>query len=153
MKSVLFVCLGNICRSPMAHGILRDKAEKANIDVEIESAGTSGFHLGEPADSRAISMLQSKGIDILDLRSRLFIAADFDTFDYIFTMDSSNQLDLLNIRKDMGHPNYPQLVMNLSYPTENISVPDPYYGGATGFEDVYKMLDGSLDELIKKLQG
>jgi protein-tyrosine phosphatase len=152
MKSVLFVCLGNICRSPMAHGIFRYKAQLTGLEIDIESAGTSAFHIGEHADERAIATLQAKGIDIMDLRSRLFIDTDFDDYDYIFTMDSSNQTKLIQKANINGHSNTPEMVMNLAYPNENISVPDPYYGGQTGFEDVYQMLDKALDELIDKLR-
>lgn len=152
MKSVLFVCLGNICRSPMAHGIFRHKAQLAGLHIEIESAGTSAFHNGASSDERAISTLQSKGIDIKDLRSRLFISSDFDDYDYIFTMDSSNQNDVSDMAKRINHKNLPEMIMNLSYPGENISVPDPYYGCSTGFEDVYQMLDSAMDELIDKLR-
>lgn len=152
MKSVLLVCLGNICRSPMAHGIFRDKAEKAGLDIKIESAGTSGYHVGEPADERAIATLKSKGINILDLRSRQFLESDFDDYDYIITMDESNQNNLMRIANELEHTNIPEMVMNLSYPTQNISVPDPYYGGSTGFEDVYKMLDEALSVLIERME-
>lgn len=152
MKSVLFVCLGNICRSPMAHGLLRYKAKNVGLIVSVQSAGTSSFHVGETSDPRAIATLKSKGIDILDLRSRLFVPSDFDDFDYIITMDASNQQNVLKMAKEIGHINHPEMVMNSAYPNEEISVPDPYYNTVSGFEDVYKMLDESLDELIKKLQ-
>tara|TARA_R110002050_G_scaffold297339_2_gene458630 strand:- start:41052 stop:41558 length:507 start_codon:yes stop_codon:yes gene_type:complete len=152
MKSVLFVCLGNICRSPMAHGIFRDKAMREGLNFEIESAGTIATHNGEHADIRAISTLQAKGIDIMDLRSRLFIESDFDTYDYIVTMDAENQRNVTKMANRIGHSNQPEMVMNYAFPNENISVPDPYYGGQTGFEDVFKMLDGALDELIKKMR-
>lgn len=151
-EKIMFVCLGNICRSPMAHGIFREKAKNAGLKVKVESSGTSAFHVGEHADSRSISTLQSKGIDIMDLRSRLFVASDFDDFDYIFTMDSSNQFNVTEMAKKGNHSNLPEMVMNLSFPNEDISVPDPYYGGQTGFEDVFQMLDGALDELIEKLR-
>jgi len=151
MKSVLFVCLGNICRSPMAHGIFRDKVTELGLDFEVESAGTSSFHNGELPDERAIATLQAKGIDIMDLRSRLFIESDFEDYDYIFTMDSSNQSNVMEMAKNRNHSNHPKMIMNEVYPNENISVPDPYYGGSTGFEDVFKMLDKALDEFIKKL--
>ncbi len=151
MKSVMFVCLGNICRSPMAHGIFRDKAFKRGLKIHIESSGTSGFHVGEHADPRSISTLRSKGIDIMDLRSRKFTSTDFNVYDFIFTMDQQNQNDVLKIAETVNSQNMPEMIMNLSYPGENISVPDPYYGGATGFEDVYQMLDKSLEVLIKKI--
>ena len=151
MKSILFVCLGNICRSPMAHGIFRYKANKAELNVHIESAGTSAFHVGENADPRAISTLRSKEINIMDLRSRLFVPSDLDDYDYIFTMDSSNQANVNDIATQHQHSNTSEMIMNLIYPGENISVPDPYYGGTTGFEDVFQMLDKALDQLIKNI--
>lgn len=152
MKSIMFVCLGNICRSPMAHGIFREKAEKRGLKIHIESSGTSGFHVGEHADPRSISTLRAKGIDIMDLRSRKFTSADFNDYDFIFTMDQQNQNDVLRMAEIANSQNKPEMIMNLSYPEENISVPDPYYGGATGFEDVYQMLDKALDKLLEQIE-
>ena len=151
MKSVLFVCLGNICRSPMAHGIFRAKTKERGLNIHIESAGTSAFHVGEHADSRAINTLKSKGIDIMDLRSRLFVPSDFDDYDLIITMDTSNQNDVSQIGRKSEHGNTPKMIMNYLHPKKNVSVPDPYYGGVTGFEDVYKMLDLALDKLIEEM--
>ena len=148
---ILMVCLGNICSSPLAEGILRDKVKNAGLNIEVESAGTSGYHNGQHADERAIATLHSKGINIMDLRSRLFIESDFENYDYIFTMDESNQRNVMLMAKKISSSNLPEMVMNLAYPTENISAPDPYYGGVTGFEDVYKMLDETLDVLIERL--
>ena len=136
----------------MAHGIFRHKTQQNGLTINIESAGTSAYHIGESSDERAIATLQSKGIDILDLRSRLFIESDFDNYDYILTMDTSNQNDVSEMANRIDHKNQPEMVMNLGFPGENISVPDPYYGGQTGFEDVYQMLNTSLDELIEKLR-
>jgi protein-tyrosine phosphatase len=150
-KKVMFVCLGNICRSPMAHGIFREKAKKAGLNIAVESSGTSAYHVGEHADTRAISTLQSKGIDIIDLRSRAFKLSDFEDYDYIFTMDSQNQKDVLQLAQKVDSKIVPEMIMNLPYPGNSISVPDPYYGEANGFEEVYKMLDLAMDELINKL--
>lgn len=150
MTKVLFVCLGNICRSPMAHGIFRDKVLKKGLHIEIESAGTSAYHLGEHADKRAIATLRAKGIDIMDLRSREFVASDFDYYDYIFTMDESNQKNLLKIKSNKAA--IPHMIMDLVRPGEHVSVPDPYYGGNMGFENVYQMLDEALEMLIQKLE-
>ena len=147
MKNVLFVCLGNICRSPMAHGIFRDKVTKAGLNIMVESAGTSAFHIGEPSDQRAIETLRLKGIDIIDLRSRLFLESDFDDFDHIFTMDSQNQSDVLDMANRIGHPNIPKMIMDVKFPKEHISVPDPYYGGNSGFNTVFEMLDEALRQL------
>ena len=135
----------------MAHGIFRGKVKNAGLNIEVESAGTSGYHNGQHSDERAIATLHSKGINIMDLRSRLFIESDFDNYDYIFTMDDGNQRNVMRMAQNVGSSNFPEMVMNLAYPTENISVPDPYYGGASGFEDVYKMLDETLDILVNRL--
>jgi protein-tyrosine phosphatase len=135
----------------MAHGIFREKAHQKGLKIHIESSGTSAFHVGENADSRAIRTLRSKGIDILDLRSRKFISSDFNDYNYIFTMDLQNQSDVMEIAKKCGTSNLPKMIMNLSYPDENISVPDPYYGGANGFDDVYQMLDQALNILIDQI--
>lgn len=148
MKSVLFVCLGNICRSPMAHGIFRNKVSESGLKIMIESAGTSAYHVGEHSDERAIETLRHNGIDILDLRSRLFVESDFDDYDYIFTMDSQNQQDVLHMANKIGHSNLPKMVMDVKFPEEHISVPDPYYGGPTGFVNVYNMLDDALNQLV-----
>ena len=151
MEKVLFICLGNICRSPMAHGIFRAKAEQHGLDFEVESAGTSSFHNGQTSDPRAIETLRSKGIDIMDLRSRLFVDTDFDEYDHIFTMDSQNQRDVMKMAENLNHKNLPKMIMEEAFPGEHISVPDPYYGGASGFEDVYQMLDKAIDKLILRL--
>lgn len=150
MTKVLFVCLGNICRSPMAHGIFRDKIRKYKLDVVADSAGTSGFHMNEPPDFRAISTLRAKGIEILDLRSRIITREDFDDFDYIFTMDSNNQRDVLQMALQHQSSTLPEMMMNVAYPNQNISVPDPYYDDHQGFEHVYSMLDEALELLAKR---
>jgi protein-tyrosine phosphatase len=150
MTKVLFVCLGNICRSPMAHGIFRDKIRKYKLDVVTDSAGTSGFHMNEPPDFRAISTLRAKGIEILDLRSRIITSEDFDEFDFIFTMDSNNQKDVLKMARNHQSAVLPEMVMNVAHPDQNISVPDPYYDDHQGFEHVYSMLDEALEILAKR---
>lgn len=152
MKSVLFVCLGNICRSPMAHGVLRHKINQLGLDVTVESAGTSAFHAGEAPDQRATATLLEKGIDISDLRSQQIISSDFNTYDYIITMDEENQRNCQRIAADAGSSNQPQMLMNFAQPKQDISVPDPYYGGQQGFENVYQMVDLATDKLIEELQ-
>lgn len=152
MKKILFVCLGNICRSPMAHGIVRDAADRHNIDVELDSAGTSAYHVGEAPDPRAQKTLEEKGIDISDLRARQFTEADFDRFDVIYTMDEANYNNILLLAGDENEESKVKYFLDELHPGERRSVPDPYFGGDDGFENVYRMLKGASDELIKKLQ-
>ncbi len=135
------VCLGNICRSPMAEGILRDHIEKAGLKVIVDSAGTSGYHSGEAPDFRAVRTLKKKGIDISGLSARLFTVTDFDDFDYIYVMDTSNLINVLNLARNEDDKKKVILIMNEVSPNKNQSVPDPYYGGIEGFEEVYTMLD------------
>lgn len=152
MKSVLFVCLGNICRSPMAHGILRHKINKLGLNVTVDSAGTSGIHEGEAPDKRATATLLEKGINISDLRSQQLMANDFSDYDYIITMDEDNQRDCELLGASVESLNQPKMLMNFTQPHLNISVPDPYYGGQQGFEAVYEMLNLATDKLIEELQ-
>ena len=146
------VCLGNICRSPIAHGVLRDKVNKEGLSVFVDSAGTSGWHAGEPADHRAIKTMQQHKVDISDLRSRQFTAHDFDEFDLIYAMDSSNYRDIMNLARNEEDANKVEFLLNLTNPKYNEAVPDPYYGGEQGFENVYQMIDRACDQLIKKLK-
>lgn len=146
---ILMVCLGNICRSPMAEGILRHKARLRNIAIETDSAGTSGWHVGEPADRRAIANLKEKGIDISDLRSRPFERSDFSEFDHIFVMDASNYKDVMELARDDDDRQKVDMMMNVLYPNQNIIVPDPYFNDS--FERVYTMLDEAVDALLDKL--
>jgi protein-tyrosine phosphatase len=118
--------------------------------VVTDSAGTSGFHMNEPPDFRAISTLRAKGIEILDLRSRIITSEDFDEFDFIFTMDSNNQKDVLKMARNHQSAVLPEMVMNVAHPDQNISVPDPYYDDHQGFEHVYSMLDEALEILAKR---
>lgn len=152
MEKVLFVCLGNICRSPMAHGIFREIAKKENLNVKIDSAGTSDHHAGEAPDSRAVSTMASKNIDITDLRARQFTRADFDDFDHIFVMDDSNFENVTALTKNEEHRKKVKLFLNEAHPGENRNVPDPYFGGDEGFEHVYKMITEASNRLAQRLK-
>lgn len=154
MTKVLFVCLGNICRSPMAHGIFRAKVEALNLEdqFEIDSAGTSGWHAGEAPNKRAQLNMLEHGIDISDLRSRKFRQLDFETFDYIFTMDESNYNNVIELTENSADKSKVSLMLEQTHPGEKRSVPDPYYGGELGFENVYQMLDAACDVVINKLK-
>jgi protein-tyrosine phosphatase len=148
---VLMVCLGNICRSPMAEGILRHKAKEQGLDIETDSAGTSHWHEGEAPDRRAIQNLKERDIDISDLRARPFHHSDFQAFDYIFAMDSSNYEDILQLARDDEERSRVRMIMNLVDGNENVSVPDPYYGGEMQFQRVYDMLDEATDVFLKEI--
>ncbi len=152
MTKILMVCLGNICRSPIAEGILRHKAERANLDIHIDSAGTSNYHIGDHPDKRTIANAKQHQIDISGLCARQFTIADFDEFDYIFAMDSSNYADIISLARNDQDRYKVELILNRVYPNSNMSVPDPYFGGEQGFENVYILLDKACDVIIESLK-
>jgi protein-tyrosine phosphatase len=152
MTKILMVCLGNICRSPIAEGILRRKAEKANLDIHIDSAGTSNYHIGDHPDKRTISNAKQHQIDISKLCARQFIVNDFDEFDFIFTMDSSNYSDVISLARNDHDKHKVELILNRVYPNSNMSVPDPYFGGEQGFENVFILLDKACDVIVESLK-
>ncbi len=141
------VCLGNICRSPLAQGILEDKVRALGLDWTVDSAGTSGYHNGHGPDQRSIDKAMEYGIDITNQRSRKMVVADLDEFDLILTMDTSNYQDVRAKAKDKSQRDKIKLILNYVYPERNMIVPDPYYDGS--FQKVYDLLDAALDELIK----
>ena len=145
------VCLGNICRSPLAEGILKSKLNTENF--QIDSAGTSNFHEGELPDQRSIDVAAKHGLDITDQRSRPFSKKDFDAFDYIYVMDTSNHEDILKMAADENDEAKVELILNKIYPGENRSVPDPYHDSINGFENVYQMLDESCAVIAKELEN
>lgn len=149
---ILMVCLGNICRSPMAEGIFRAKVEEAGLDVEVDSAGTSDYHIDEAPDDRAIAKSASYGIDISNLRGRQLQAEDFEAFDRIYVMDSSNYENASLLVQNSEKLKKLDFFLNLSYPGENRSVPDPYFGGEEGFEHVYQLLNQASDKLIADIK-
>ncbi len=146
---VVMVCLGNICRSPLAEGILRSKVDSTKIYVD--SAGTGHWHIGNLPDPRSIAVAKKFGIDISNQRGRQFSAADFEDFDHIFVMDVSNKENVLQLAKTNTHRQKVQLILDYIFPNENVDVPDPYYGGEHGFENVYQMLDQACDIIAAKL--
>ncbi|WP_394420804.1 low molecular weight protein-tyrosine-phosphatase [Tenacibaculum mesophilum] len=150
MKKILMVCLGNICRSPLAEGILKSKLSSESFVVD--SAGTAGYHVGELPDERSIEVARKYGIDITNQRSRKFTKADFDKFDIIFAMDQNNYADIVALSENEEQHEKVKMILNELYPDGNRSVPDPYYGGDQGFENVYKMLDEACEIIASKLE-
>lgn len=150
---VLMVCLGNICRSPMADGLLRKKVKDAALKVEVDSAGTSNHHSGEAPDPRMRATAKKMGFPIDELRARQFTVADFDNFDLIYAMDSSNYNNILRIARTKEDESKVKLILNELYPNENKAVPDPYYGGEQGFVDVFNMLDKATDVILNNLKN
>jgi len=141
------VCLGNICRSPMAEGIMRSKIEKYKLDAEVDSAGFESFHTGDPPDYRAIKVMKTHGIDISKQKSRLFRKSYFDEFDLIFVMDSGNFRDVESVAANAGQMRKVDYILNTLSPGKNDPVPDPYYGGEDGFERVFKLLDSATEAI------
>lgn len=141
---ILMVCLGNICRSPLAEGIMRSKLTK---DYYIDSAGTGGWHAGEAPDKRSIQTARNHGIDISKQRARKFSITDFDTFDIIFVMDQSNYKDVINLAPNEAAKSKVQLLLDNSK-----EVPDPYYGTLEDFEQVYQLLNQACETIARKIK-
>jgi protein-tyrosine phosphatase len=150
--NILMVCLGNICRSPLAEGILRSKVKKLDLNVAIDSAGTSNFHVGDAPDSRMRATAKSFGISIDDLRARQFVVEDFDNFDIIYAMDSSNYNNICSLARSSEDKEKVRLILNELESGTNKAVPDPYYGGEQGFIEVYNLLDLATDKIIENLK-
>lgn len=149
---ILMVCLGNICRSPLAEGILATKAMKHNLNLIIDSAGTAAYHVGNLPDERSIEVAKKYGIDLTNQRARQFRVQDFEEFDIIYAMDSENYNNILNLASSTDDENKVKLILNEIEPNSNSSVPDPYYGGDEGFENVYQMLDTACEKIIDRLK-
>jgi protein-tyrosine phosphatase len=136
----------------MAHGILRSKMNTLKLDVEVDSAGTSAYHIGDPPDIRQQETALSKGIDISDLRARQFTVQDFDDFDLIYAMDDSNYNNMDTLARDeLDHAKL-KMILNENNSEQYLSVPDPYYGGSDGFELVYQLLNDACEVIAKKIQ-
>lgn len=145
------VCLGNICRSPLAEGVLRKLGEERGINLEVDSCGTSDLHVGEAPDPRSIKKAHEHGFDISGLKGRQFSSDDFDRFDRIFAMDTQNYKDLVSKARTREDMEKVQLIMSQLYPADKINVPDPYYGDFDGFEEVYQMLINSCEVFLNKV--
>ncbi|GAL88616.1 low molecular weight protein-tyrosine-phosphatase [Jejuia pallidilutea] len=147
MTKILMVCLGNICRSPLAEGILKSKLPEDKFT--IDSAGTAAYHIGSKPDPRSIAVAKKYGIDITNLRGRQFEHKDFEAFDLIYAMDESNYNHIISMARNEEEKSKVKLILNEITPGENLSVPDPYYGGDQGFENVYQMLDQACENIKK----
>ncbi|OUV76544.1 MAG: protein-tyrosine-phosphatase [Flavobacteriales bacterium TMED123] len=149
MSKILMVCLGNICRSPLAEGILKSKTN--HLDVVVDSAGTAAYHIGEQPDIRSIAIAKKYGIDLIDQRARQFCINDFDDFDKIYAMDTSNYTSIISLVRNESDKDKVDLILNEINPKSFQSVPDPYYGGDNGFQDVYDMLDEACDRIVEQI--
>ncbi|PHR74013.1 MAG: protein-tyrosine-phosphatase [Lutibacter sp.] len=149
MTRILMVCLGNICRSPLAEGILKSKTFLKN--VKVDSAGTGNYHVGGLPDKRSIAIAKEYNLDITDQRARQFSADDFDNFDIIYAMDNSNHNNILKLARNESDKQKVRLILNEVFPDENLDVPDPYTGGKLGFTTVYVMLEQACEIIAKKL--
>jgi len=146
---ILMVCLGNICRSPLAEGILESKLPKDKFIVD--SAGTGSWHIGHPPDERSIAIAKKNQISISHQLGKQFSVADFDAYDYIYVMDHSNYINVLELALTKDHKDKVQMILNELFPNENADVPDPYFGLTNGFQIVYDMLDKVCNVIAKKL--
>ena len=146
---ILMVCLGNICRSPLAEGIMAAKVKKSALNWGVDSAGTSSYHIGELPDPRSISIAQKYGIDITYQRARQFRPSDLDDFDLIYAMDASNYQNILDLATSEDQKQKVRMIMNELDVHQNENVPDPYWDD-NGFEQVFQMLDSACEEIIKK---
>jgi protein-tyrosine phosphatase len=148
--SVLFVCLGNICRSPLAEAALRAEAEKAGLTVEVDSAGTGDWHVGSPPDSRAQAVALRNGIDISGYRGRQVTAADFRRFDHVFALDGENLKNLRRVRPSDGTAEL-RLLMDLVPGREGSGVTDPYFGDEAGFDVTWNDVTQAARAIVKRL--
>ncbi len=149
---ILMVCLGNICRSPLAEGILKNKIKKRSLDWQVDSAGTGAYHIGELPDPRSIAEALKHDIDITDQRARQFSTTDLENFDLILTMDLSNYRNVVNLAKNERQKNKVRMIMDFVSEEKNQPVPDPYWDD-DGFAQVYTMLDQATDAIIEAYLG
>ncbi len=147
---ILMVCLGNICRSPLAEGILSLKGKHLNL--EVDSAGTAAYHIGKQPDIRSIEIANKYIIDLNQQRARQFSRADFDKFDIIYAMDTNNYAHLISLASTETERNKIRMILNEINPKAYQSVPDPYYGGENGVQDIYNMLDKACDKIIQNIE-
>lgn len=149
MTRILMVCLGNICRSPLAHGILESKLPSDKF--KVDSAGTGDYHIGNAPDPRSIATAKAKGIDISQQKCRQFKTSDFDEFDIIYVMDQSNYDNVIKLARDENDISKVKLILKGSLTAKSHEVPDPYWGESKEFEDVYTVLDDVCENIAQEL--
>jgi protein-tyrosine phosphatase len=146
---ILMVCLGNICRSPLAHGILEYKAKQAGLDWTIDSAGTGDWHVGEPPHKLSQKVAKLNGVDICEQRARQFDKSDMLEYDRIYVMDKSNYNDVKLMSGELWDENKVKLFLDELHPGKSMDVPDPWYGEEDGYHTVYKLISDTCDVIIQ----
>jgi protein-tyrosine phosphatase len=149
---ILMVCLGNICRSPLAEGILQDKAFKAGLNWSVESAGTENYHVGEPPHHLSQKVAKSYGVDISKQRARRFTAEDLNNYDKIYALSGDVLKEIQYISRNRFDPSKVDLLMNELYPEKNMDVPDPWYGPEPGYHEAYKLIEAACEAIIEKVK-
>ena len=151
MQKILFVCLGNICRSPLGEGIMLHFIEEQNLEnrFQVDSAGTAGYHINEAPDHRTIANAKKNGVDISKLRARKFRAEDFEVFDKIYVMDESNYVNVVALAQNTEHKNKVDYLLNVLHPQQNKHVPDPYYGTEKDFEAVFQLVYKACQKIVE----
>ncbi|MDY0103127.1 MAG: low molecular weight protein-tyrosine-phosphatase [Lentimicrobium sp.] len=152
MVKILMVCLGNICRSPLAEGVMRKKLEDHHIEGIVDSCGFEAFHVGDTPDERSINVAREHDIDIKMLKARLFVQSDFDRFDRIYVMDRHNMMDVAKKARNKNDLNKIDFIMNAAYPGSDMRIPDPYMGGLKDFEKVWEMVDLATEKIIDQIK-
>ncbi len=150
-RRILFFCMGNICRSPTAEGVMRAKLAAAGLAAEVDSAGTHGYHTGEPPDGRSQAHALRRGYDLSRLRARQLVAADFERFDLVLAMDDDNLAQAARLCPPARRERL-RLLMDYAPAADSAHVPDPYYGGPDGFERVLDLVEAACDGLLSSLQ-
>jgi len=147
---ILMVCLGNVCRSPLAEGVLKHKAIKAGLNWSVESAGTNSYHTGDPPHPLSQKVAKLNGIDISSQQARRFRAEDFETYDKIYALAKDVVDEMRHIAKNKFDASKVDLLMNELYPGQNIDVPDPWYGPEPGYHEVFEMIDEVCETIVRK---